>query len=142
MYGKIFHFPKSNGIFFRLNIIKMDIGLRIKQLRTENNYTQKAFSDMFKIDNSQMSKIEKGKLMPTISFLMEISSKLNTSVDWILTGHGKVLMNNEYKTEQPENNLNEELNKYNKKEISALKRMESKIDMLTNLIIDIKNDLK
>lgn len=62
------------------------IGLRIKELRNKEKMTQIDFSTKIGIDNSQLSKIEKGKLMPTLQQLMEISSIFNTSIDW-LTGN-------------------------------------------------------
>lgn len=60
-----------------------DIGLKIKELRKEKKLTQLDFSGQINIDNSQLSKIEKGKLMPTLQQILEISSKFNTSLDWL-----------------------------------------------------------
>ena len=67
-----------------------DIGLNIKELRKERKLTQLEFSTQIGIDNSQLSKIEQGKLMPTLNQLMEISSIFNISLDW-LTGQGPML---------------------------------------------------
>ena len=67
-----------------------DIGLNIKELRKERKLTQLEFSTRIGIDNSQLSKIEQGKLMPTLNQLMEISSIFNISLDW-LTGKGPML---------------------------------------------------
>ena len=61
---------------------------KIKELRKGENLTQKEFSDKIGIDNSQLSKIEQGKLMPTLSQLLEISSVFGVSLDW-LTGKEK-----------------------------------------------------
>lgn len=68
------------------------IGLRIKELRVEKKLTQKEFSEKIHIDNSQLSKIEQGKLLPTLSQLLEISSIFEISMDW-LTGDGSMLKN-------------------------------------------------
>lgn len=70
----------------------MDINLRIKELRSQKKMTQLEFSSLFGVDNSQFSKIEGGKLQPTLSLLMEISSKLDVSADWLLTGKGEMLV--------------------------------------------------
>ncbi|RWX03398.1 XRE family transcriptional regulator [Flavobacterium cerinum] len=64
----------------------MTIHLRIKDLRKQNNMTQLEFSSKIGVDNSQYSKIERGILEPTLSLLLEISSKFNVSLDWIATG--------------------------------------------------------
>lgn len=64
----------------------MSIYLRIKQLRERNKLTQKAVSVLINVDSSQYSKIELGKLQPTLSQLMEISSHFNVSMDWLCFG--------------------------------------------------------
>jgi len=63
-----------------------NIGIRIKEKRKENNLSQKDLAEKVGIDNSQFSKIESGKLLPTISQLVEICSILNESMDWIVLG--------------------------------------------------------
>jgi transcriptional regulator with XRE-family HTH domain len=69
----------------------MDICLRIRELRKSIGLTGKEFSRTIGVDNSQYSKIESGKLTPTIQQLVEIFSHYNVSVDWLLTGEGKML---------------------------------------------------
>ncbi|MDR3188532.1 MAG: helix-turn-helix transcriptional regulator [Prevotellaceae bacterium] len=69
----------------------MSINLRIKQLRESEKLSKKDFSLKLGVDNSQYSKIESGKLMPTIQLLMEINSSFNASIDWLLTGKGEML---------------------------------------------------
>lgn len=59
----------------------MSISLKIKELRKLKKLTQKEFSSIIKIDDSQFSKIEQGKLQPTLTQLMEISSNFNISLD-------------------------------------------------------------
>lgn len=66
------------------------IGLNIRELRKDRKLTQLEFSTQIGIDNSQLSKIEQGKLMPTLNQLMEISSIFDISLDW-LTGQGPML---------------------------------------------------
>lgn len=65
------------------------MNLRIKELRKKNNLSQKEFSDKIGIDNSQLSKIERGILTPTISQVIDISNKFNVSIDWLLKNEGK-----------------------------------------------------
>ena len=64
----------------------MDISLRIKKLRNEKKIGSGAFADLIKVDRSQYSKLESGKLTPTVLQIMEISSIFNVSTDWLLTG--------------------------------------------------------
>lgn len=59
----------------------MSIALKIKELRKSEKLTQKEFSAKIKVDDSQFSKIEQGKLQPTLTQLMEISSIFNISLD-------------------------------------------------------------
>jgi transcriptional regulator with XRE-family HTH domain len=59
----------------------MPISLKIKELRKSNKLTQKEFSSIIKVDDSQFSKIEQGKLQPTLTQLMEISSNFDISLD-------------------------------------------------------------
>jgi transcriptional regulator with XRE-family HTH domain len=68
----------------------MSISLRIKELRQEKKLNKKEFAKAINVDNSQYSKIENGKLTPTIEHLMEIYSKFNVSTDWLLMGEGKM----------------------------------------------------
>ncbi len=67
----------------------MNIGFRIKELRQSKKITQKELSELLKVDNSQLSKIEQGKLQPTLKQIMELSSILKTTTDWLLTGMGE-----------------------------------------------------
>ncbi|AMA48956.1 helix-turn-helix domain-containing protein [Flavobacterium covae] len=71
----------------------MSISLRIKELRTKKNISQKDFSALIGVDNSQFSKIEQGKLQPTLTQIMEISSKFEVSLDWIC--FGKIVVNSD-----------------------------------------------
>lgn len=65
------------------------IGLKIKELRKDKKLTQIEFSSKIGIDNSQLSKIEQGKLMPTLSQLLEISSIFKVSLDWLPSKENK-----------------------------------------------------
>ena len=64
----------------------MNIGDRIKELRELKSLSQKAFAEILGIDTSQYSKIERGKMFPTIPQLTEISKYFNLSIDYIITG--------------------------------------------------------
>jgi transcriptional regulator with XRE-family HTH domain len=69
--------------------LNMSISRRIRELRLEKNMSGKNFSMAINVDNSQYSKIEKGKSDLTLKHLMEIYSKFNVSINWLLMGEGE-----------------------------------------------------
>lgn len=82
----ISNLTNKNGKYFQLIYAYMNISLRIKELRKKNNISQKEFALSIGIDDSQLSKIERGILQPTLNQIMEISSIYKTSTDWLLLG--------------------------------------------------------
>lgn len=65
----------------------MDIGKRIKEAREFKGLKSKEFAAILKIDSSQYSKIENGKLLPTLTQVIEISKQLEMSLDWLVLGN-------------------------------------------------------
>ncbi|AQW92959.1 helix-turn-helix domain-containing protein [Elizabethkingia anophelis] len=106
-----------------------DIGLRIKELRKEKKLTQVEFSNEIGIDNSQLSKIEQGKIMPTLIQLMEIASKFNISLDWI-TGFSETSKMVITDIEEKELENIEDINE--KQLMEKLNALEQKIDHISN----------
>ena len=82
----ISNLTNKNGKYFQLIYVYMNISLRIKELRKKNNISQKEFALSIGIDDSQLSKIERGILQPTLNLILEISSIYKTSTDWLLLG--------------------------------------------------------
>lgn len=66
------------------NINKKLIGKRLKELRTENNTTQKELADFLKTSHSTISAYESGKTLILTSFLYQICKKYNISSDYLL----------------------------------------------------------
>lgn len=62
----------------------MYIGLKIKDLRKSKKISQKELAERIGIDNSQLSKIEQGKLQPTIQQIIDLSSIFEVPTDWLL----------------------------------------------------------
>jgi transcriptional regulator with XRE-family HTH domain len=60
------------------------IGKRIRQLRKDER--QEAFAPLLGITQSQLSKIERGVLAPSIEVLLRLKERFGKSVDWMLTG--------------------------------------------------------
>jgi transcriptional regulator with XRE-family HTH domain len=106
----------------------MSISLRIKELRKSKNLTQKDFSTIIKVDNSQFSKIESGKLQPTIQQIMDISSNFEVSLDWLCFGERNDFEITSNKSENNEPNYKElsdalkTIVNYQKEEIDQLKK--------------------
>ena len=60
--------------------IKEKIGLRIRQLRHEQNISQEAFADVCELDRTYISSIEKGRRNVSIINLEKIANALNINL--------------------------------------------------------------
>ena len=60
------------------------IGERIREIRGEE--LQEELAVYLGISQGQLSKIERGKMAPTVEILVRLSEKFGKSVDWILRG--------------------------------------------------------
>jgi len=77
----------SQDNFFVTRKIKVDlsaIGSRIKTIR--GAMSQQEFATALRITQGHLSKIERGKVAPTVQVLLLLSRQFHTSADWILTG--------------------------------------------------------
>ena len=54
----------------------MTLGLRLRQLRTENGLSLKALARKVKVDHSYLSRIESGQVQPSEQVLRKISKTL------------------------------------------------------------------
>ncbi|MGJ1366013.1 helix-turn-helix domain-containing protein [Sphingobacterium spiritivorum] len=64
----------------------MNIGDRIRFIRTSNKLNQADFADRIGIKQSPLSQIEHGKILPSLETLNEIRRVFNISLDWLITG--------------------------------------------------------
>ncbi len=62
----------------------MAIGARIRDLRGE--MLQEELANYVGISQGQLSKIERGKIAPTVEILFALSERFAKSVEWILRG--------------------------------------------------------
>ncbi len=60
------------------------IGERIREIRGE--VLQEELAVYLGISQGQLSKIERGKMAPTVEILVRLSEKFGKSVDWIVRG--------------------------------------------------------
>lgn len=61
-----------------------DVGKRLKELRKDQNLTQQDVADILKIDRSNYSKYELGKLELNLTMLATLAKHFNVSADYIL----------------------------------------------------------
>lgn len=71
------------------------IGKLIKQIRKQNNLTQKELADKYGVTYQAVSKWENGKNIPDISLLKQMSSDFNINIEDIL--EGKIVKHKNYK---------------------------------------------
>ena len=62
------------------------IGSRIKKLRA--NMFQEELAAYLQVSQGHLSKIEGGKIAPSLQILILLSDRFRKSVDWILRGEG------------------------------------------------------
>ena len=68
----------------RFKVDLVAIGSRIRKLR--GTVHQEELADYLHVTQGHLSKIEHGKIAPSIEILILISDKFRKSVDWILRG--------------------------------------------------------
>jgi transcriptional regulator with XRE-family HTH domain len=61
------------------------VGRRIRQVRGFD-LTQEAFAEQLAISQSQLSKYERGLILPPAEVLLRLKQEFKVSVDWLLTG--------------------------------------------------------
>jgi len=64
---------------------KADIGRRIREIRGFHT-TQQEFAKIIGVSQSQVSKYEKGKIIPPGNVLLRIARYAGRTMEWILTG--------------------------------------------------------
>ena len=62
----------------------VQIGKRIKEIRTENGLSQEKFGALLSVSQDTVSLWEKGKSIPTAEFLIAMAVQFDVSVDYIL----------------------------------------------------------
>ena len=63
---------------------RADIGKRIKQVRQDLDKTQIDMAKILRIQQSAISKLERGDIMPTVEILFKLNKISGISIDWIL----------------------------------------------------------
>ena len=63
---------------------KLDLGIRIAQLRSERGMSQRKFALVLELDRVTLNRIEAGKGNPTIDTLARIAQGLDVSLEELL----------------------------------------------------------
>jgi transcriptional regulator with XRE-family HTH domain len=72
--------------FYKAKIDLVAIGRRIRKLRGQ--ILQEEFCVYLNVTQGHLSKIERGKIAPSLEILILLSDRFHKSVDWLLRGEG------------------------------------------------------
>lgn len=95
----------------------VNVGNRIKQVRTAKNLSQKEIALKVGIDQAQYSRMESGKVEPTLSSLEKIAGALDVKISELLDEENTLDINSYDKTTYDKLRLVEELDETEKKSI-------------------------
>jgi len=77
----------------------MDVGKRIKKIRTKLGLTLQGLSQKIDVSISTLSDLENGKTKPSTDTLISLVKNLNVNLEWLLLGKGEPFRNIEGKKE-------------------------------------------
>ncbi len=72
--------------------LKREIGVRMRKIRKALGYTQEHIVSFFDIGRANYSRIEKGEVLPNAGVLNTLRVEFNVSLDWLITGGGKMFI--------------------------------------------------
>ncbi len=85
------------------------VGNRIREIRIELRLSQKEMAAALEIPGPKLSKIESGVHAPGYSFLYKLSTVLNVSIDYLVSGEGEMLLKSKSRTAVSKNSILERL---------------------------------
>jgi len=68
----------------RLKVDLGEIGSRIKKLR--GSILQEELANYLDVSQGHLSKIERGKIAPSLEVLVSVSARFHKTIDWIIRG--------------------------------------------------------
>ena len=77
---------KGGGMEIFMDNYKKEIGLRLKQARKNNGYTQEKIAELLGISQKHYSEVERGITGLSVKNLIDLSDILSVSLDYILKG--------------------------------------------------------
>lgn len=73
-----------------INLLRKQIGGRIKAIRQQLQYTQEEFAGHLQISNSNLSQVENGNLSPNFELLYNIAETFRVNLYHLIFGKGEV----------------------------------------------------
>jgi transcriptional regulator with XRE-family HTH domain len=73
-----------------INLLRKQIGGRIKAIRRELQFTQEDFATRLRISNSNLSQVENGNLSPNFELLYNMAETFKVNLYHLIFGKGKV----------------------------------------------------
>lgn len=67
-------------------MLTKEIGLRLKEIRKENGYTQEQFSELMEMSLNFYGKIELGESRLSIEKMILLHDRFNVDINYLLTG--------------------------------------------------------
>ncbi len=72
--------------------------IKIKELRTNMDLTQKEFAELINVSTVSVSSYETGVKTPSLDMIINIAQKCNVSIDWLCGLNDKMTLNNHIST--------------------------------------------
>lgn len=98
----------------------MNLGLKLKKIRKENNLSQKAIAEMLYISQGNYSLYESNRRNPSLDFLMRVIEKFSLDANWLFCEQNI----DYYKIDQYQKESNDELF------FQRLTEIEKKLDLI------------
>ncbi|WP_320034832.1 S24 family peptidase [Halarcobacter sp.] len=73
----------------------MNFGERLVKAREYLGYNQSKFSEKLDLAAQSLARYEKNKTKPSMEFVSKLTNMFNINSNWLLTGTGKILLENE-----------------------------------------------
>jgi transcriptional regulator with XRE-family HTH domain len=77
--------------------MSVKFGNRLKKARKAKNLTQKQLAESIGINQKQYQHWERGRAEPSFDKVRRLAYMLETDIEWILFGNGKLITNNRRK---------------------------------------------
>ena len=112
---------------------KLQIGLRLKQSRKENGFTQEKISELLGISQKHYSEVERGITGLSVKHLIQISDILNISLDYLLKGNITNTASISIRTNMQINELYYSSSEYTQQQMLNLLKIAKNIEMYSRL---------
>jgi transcriptional regulator with XRE-family HTH domain len=110
----------------------MNLGDRIKEVRTSSNKSLTAFADSLGISKGTLSKMENNKNSPSVTTLVSLSKQYNVNLNWILTSEGEMYIDSSNDSE-----FYKEKIRYLKEKLAVLsKKLEEEVDNINEIVAE------